>query len=197
MARVIKSAGGPRSAGSTVSANRPKPGAPQRKNESQSQRSVQGPKATGKPGATRVVNGPKTSSSLKKSTFKKLTRDEQKLNMDVDVTALTLKYISPLSAGKVGFFLSIAFGVILVIMVSVFWLFLDTSGIIFQFAQALTSSGLGIDLSGTFAIGKVILVTSLLACVNVALITILSVLIALIYNAAAKLSGGLKLYFTR
>ncbi|GHT81000.1 hypothetical protein FACS1894125_0880 [Actinomycetota bacterium] len=146
---------------------------------------------------TRVVSGSATKLNTAQKVNAKFEASESKVSLDPKTTQLTLKYISPASAARVGFFLSIAMGIIFVVAVSVFWLLLDTSGIIFQFTQALTSSGLGIDISGSFAIGKVVLVTSILACVNVVLITIFSMICAAIYNAAARLSGGLKMYFTR
>jgi hypothetical protein len=96
-----------------------------------------------------------------------------------------------------GFFISLALGIALVVAVSGFYLMLDTSGIIFQFSQSLVSSGLGVDLTGAFSVGKVAIITSVLACANVAFSTLLFALVAAIYNMAARLAGGLKLNLVR
>lgn len=112
-------------------------------------------------------------------------------------TVLALTKIYPVSAAKVMFFLSLAVGVIFVVAITLFWLILDTSGIVFQLSQAIVGSGTGIDLSGSFTVGKVFVICLVLACINTVLWTVLGVIIAQIYNLVAKLSGGLKLKFSK
>jgi hypothetical protein len=121
---------------------------------------------------------------------------DAKVDLDPQSVQLTLRRINPVSAAKVGFFVSLAIGIIIVILVTLFWLLLDTSGIIFQFSQAIVSSGVGGDISQSFSVGRVAIVAALLACFNVVLSTILAAIFAGIYNAAATISGGLKMRFT-
>jgi hypothetical protein len=140
-----------------------------------------------------------TSKPAAKAPSKKpfLSKTAVKVNLDPNAETITLRRISPASAARVGFFLAIALGIIMVVAVAIFWIMLDKSGIIFQFSQALLSSGLGINLTDTFAIGKVVLVAAMLACLNVVLITILAAILASIFNAVTRVSGGLKLQFSR
>ena len=147
---------------------------------------------------------PKTSSAYNSAASQKAPESASsaktasgKPDLSVPSVKLTLKRISPLSAAKMGFFVSLALGIALVLAVSIFYLMLDTSGIIFQFSQSLVSSGLGLDLTGAFSVGKVAIITAVLACANVAFITLLSALVAAIYNMAARLTGGLKINLVR
>jgi hypothetical protein len=61
----------------------------------------------------------------------------------------------------------------------------------------MVSSGLGVDLSGMFSVAKVAVVLTVVAALNTILFTVVAAVMAAIYNAAASLVGGLKLYFTR
>jgi hypothetical protein len=122
-----------------------------------------------------------------------------KTNLEPAGLELTLRRIEPISAAKLGFFISIALGIIFVIVVTFFWLLLDKSGIVFQISQALIGSGLGIKAGagGLITLVKVAAVSGVLACINVVLTTAMAAIIAAIYNVASALSGGLKLRFTR
>ncbi|MDR2082167.1 MAG: DUF3566 domain-containing protein [Candidatus Ancillula trichonymphae] len=114
------------------------------------------------------------------------------------VFELNLRRIDPISAAKLAFFVSIALGIMFVDVVSLFWLLLDTSGVIYQFTQAMVGAGLGVkSSSGVFGLTTVALIASLLACINIVLSTIIAVVFALIYNISASLSGGIKLIFGR
>ncbi|MDR1447785.1 MAG: DUF3566 domain-containing protein [Candidatus Ancillula sp.] len=112
------------------------------------------------------------------------------------VLELNLRRIDPISAAKFGFFVSIALGVMFVVIVSLFWILLDTSGVIYKFMEAMVGAGLGVKSnSGMLGVTKVALIASLIACVNVILTTIIAVVFSLIYNISASLSGGIKLVF--
>jgi hypothetical protein len=71
------------------------------------------------------------------------------------------------------------------------------TGVIFQASQAIVGSGLGVDLSGAFSAGKVFLVCLIISTVGTLFWTVMGAIIALIYNAAAALSGGLRMKFTK
>jgi hypothetical protein len=121
------------------------------------------------------------------------------VSLKPNTVELTLKRIDPFSAVKLGFFISIALGIIFTIAVTIFWVLLDTTGIIFQFTQAMIGSGLGqgaSSFSGGIGVAKVAGVAGLLACLNVILSSLLALIIAAIYNVAASLSGGLKLHWS-
>jgi hypothetical protein len=114
------------------------------------------------------------------------------------ILELNLRRIDPISAAKLGFFVSVALGVMFVVVIVLFWILLDTSGVIYQFMNAMINAGVGIK-SGTGGIGisKIALIAGLLACINVILSTALAVLFSLIYNISASLSGGVKITFGR
>lgn len=109
---------------------------------------------------------------------------------------LVLARVDPWSVMKLGFLLSIALAIVSVVAVLVLWLVLDGLGV-FDAVQKtvgdVTSSetSAGIDVLSYVGLGRVLGVTTVLACVNIVLFTALATLGAFLYNIAAALVGGL------
>ncbi len=107
----------------------------------------------------------------------------------------------PWSVMKVSFLLSLAIGIILIVAAAVLWMTLDSLGVFDSIGKMLkdaTGSGSGgtsggINIMDYVGFGKVITFTSLIAVVDVVLLTALATLAAFIYNAAAGFTGGVEL----
>lgn len=109
---------------------------------------------------------------------------------------LVLARVDPWSVMKLGFLLSIALAIVLLVAVLVLWLVLDGLGVfdaVNKTVGDVTSSetSAGINVLAYVGLGRVLGVATVLACVNVVLFTALATLGAFLYNIAATLVGGL------
>ncbi|MER8183311.1 DUF3566 domain-containing protein [Kitasatospora sp. NPDC094015] len=104
----------------------------------------------------------------------------------------------PWSVMKVSFLLSLAVGVILIVAAAVLWMTLDGLGV-FDSLSSTLKDVTGSDSAGSFNLmdyigfGRVMMFTTLIAVVDVVLMTALSTLSAFIYNSAAGFTGGVEL----
>ncbi|RKE20312.1 DUF3566 domain-containing protein [Streptomyces sp. TLI_171] len=104
----------------------------------------------------------------------------------------------PWSVMKVSFLLSLAIGVIIIVASAVLWMTLDGLGV-FDSLSSTFKDVTGSDSAGAFNLmdyigfGKVMLFTTLIAVVDVVLMTALATLAAFIYNSAAGFTGGIEL----
>lgn len=112
---------------------------------------------------------------------------------------LSVSRIDPWSVMKLGFLLSVAAGIMTVVAAAVSWTVLDSMGV-FADLQSLVS-----DLGATAQFGPILeylklnnimSMATIVAVVNVALITALSTLFAFLYNIVAALVGGLHMTLT-
>ncbi|WP_084631963.1 DUF3566 domain-containing protein [Demequina aestuarii] len=107
--------------------------------------------------------------------------------------------IDPWSALKIGFLLSIALGIMMVVAVYVLWGALDSMGF-FTLANGwvldLFTEDQEVDLLQFFALNKWMSATVLMAVVNVVLLTALSTLSAFLYNTISKVVGGIYVTLT-
>ncbi|WP_244305364.1 DUF3566 domain-containing protein [Kitasatospora cheerisanensis] len=111
---------------------------------------------------------------------------------------LRITKADPWSVMKVSFLLSLAVGVIIIVAAAVLWMTLDGLGV-FDSLTSTLKDVTGSDSSGAFNLmdyigfGKVMMFTTLIAVVDVVLMTALSTLAAFIYNTAAGFTGGIEL----
>ena len=111
---------------------------------------------------------------------------------------LTLARMDPFSVMKLSFLASIAIGIATVVAVVVLWNLVEAIGLWSQIDQ------LGRDLNGGdplpfmefFTFSKMTSYGTIVAVVNVVIITALGTLMAFLYNLVAALLGGLKMTFT-
>lgn len=99
---------------------------------------------------------------------------------------------------KLSFLLSVAIGIAMVVAAGVLWTVLDGMGV-FSDINDLVSQILGssaFDINDFIGFGRVLSFGTVLAVVNVVLLTALSTLGAFLYNIAASLVGGLHLTLT-
>ena len=100
---------------------------------------------------------------------------------------------------KLGFLLSVAFGIATVVAAAVGWRVLDSMGV-FAELNSLVESLQAVEQFGPLLeylkLKNVMSIATVIAIVNVALITALSTLGAFLYNIVAALVGGLHMTLT-
>jgi Transmembrane domain of unknown function (DUF3566) len=110
---------------------------------------------------------------------------------------LRLMRIDPWSVMKTAFLLSVALGITLFVAVAVLWSVLDAAGVftaVGDLVRDLTQSDTsgGVDIESYTALSRVLGFTTLIAVVDVVLVTALATLGAFLYNLSASLLGGLE-----
>ncbi|MBD5831428.1 DUF3566 domain-containing protein [Janibacter melonis] len=109
--------------------------------------------------------------------------------------------VDPWSAMKVGFLLSVALGIAMVVMSAVLWSLMSAMGV-FDSINSLASqiigdgSGQTFDIMDFLGFGRVVSLSVVVAVVDVVLLTALATLGAFLYNIVASLVGGLHLTLT-
>ncbi|HEX6197659.1 MAG TPA: DUF3566 domain-containing protein [Jiangellaceae bacterium] len=111
---------------------------------------------------------------------------------------LRLLRVDPWSVMKTSFLLSVALGIAVFVAVAVLWSVLDAAGVfsaVGGLVQDLTESeaaGSGVDIQSYTSLSRVLGFTTLIAVVDVVLVTALATLGAFLYNLSAGLLGGLE-----
>ncbi|ABS01500.1 hypothetical protein FHR75_002157 [Kineococcus radiotolerans] len=107
---------------------------------------------------------------------------------------LTLARVDPWSVTKLSFLLSVAVGIALVVATAVVWSVLDGMGVFTDLDGLLTDvvgNEVDFDLLDYVGFGKVISLATVIAVVDVVLLTALSTIVAFLYNVSSALVGGL------
>lgn len=113
---------------------------------------------------------------------------------------LVIAKVDAWSVFKISFLLSVGLGIVTVVAGIFLWTTMDLTGI-FDDINALLGTILGTEGGGTqiqelFTLGQVASMTTIVAVLNVVLITIAASLAALLYNVCASLVGGVGLTLT-
>lgn len=111
---------------------------------------------------------------------------------------LRLLRVDPWSVMKTAFLLSVALGITMFVAVAVLWSVLDAAGVFSSIDEIVTDmtasdSNSGIDINQYVELSRVLGFTTLIAVVDVVLLTALATLGAFLYNLSASLLGGLEL----
>lgn len=107
--------------------------------------------------------------------------------------------IDPWSSLKIGFLLSIAAGIMLVVAMHVLWSVLNGMGVfqlIQEWVSKLFTADQELNILQFFEYSKVMSATLLIAVVNVVLLTGLSVVATFLYNIISKVVGGVYVTLT-
>jgi hypothetical protein len=113
---------------------------------------------------------------------------------------LLVSKIDPWSVLKMAFLLSVALGIVTVVGAVVLWTVMDLTGIFDQvndlLAQVLGSEGGNFTVQQLVSLGQVASFATIIAVVNVVLLTALSMLGAVLYNISSTLVGGIGVTLT-
>jgi Transmembrane domain of unknown function (DUF3566) len=112
---------------------------------------------------------------------------------------LAVSRIDPWSVMKLSFLLSVALGIILVVAAAVIWFALDSMHVFAQ-VDTLVREVLGaesnVDILQYVSFSRILSAATLIAVVDVFLLTALSTIAAFLYNITAALVGGVHLTMT-
>ncbi|MBE7700212.1 DUF3566 domain-containing protein [Oerskovia sp. Sa1BUA8] len=112
---------------------------------------------------------------------------------------LAISRVDPWSVMKLSFLLAVAIGIMTVVATAVLWTVLDGMGV-FTETDALIRSIVGeeskVDVLQLVEFNRVVALSTLIAIVNMVLITALSTIMAFIYNIVAAMVGGIHLTLT-
>ncbi|WP_084677251.1 DUF3566 domain-containing protein [Yaniella halotolerans] len=113
---------------------------------------------------------------------------------------LVIAKIDSWSVFKISFLLSVGLGIVTVVGAVLMWTTMDLTGI-FDDVNALLGTILGTEGGGTqvqelVTLGQVASFATIMAVLNVVLITVAAALAALLYNVCASLVGGIGLTMT-
>ncbi|WP_406284553.1 DUF3566 domain-containing protein [Embleya sp. NBC_00896] len=105
--------------------------------------------------------------------------------------------VDPWSVMKVGFMLSLALGVVLMVAVTVLWLVLDGLGVFASVGDTVkeatqSESSAGFDLQHFLSLKNTLFFSGIVAIVDVILVTALATLGAFLYNLTASFTGGIE-----
>ncbi|MCV9995774.1 DUF3566 domain-containing protein [Paeniglutamicibacter sp. ZC-3] len=112
---------------------------------------------------------------------------------------LLISKVDPWSVLKMAFLLSVALGIVTVVASVVLWSVLDLTGIfeaINGLLREIIGSETGFDLMEIASLGQVASFATIIAVVNVVLLTALSMLSAVLYNLSSTLVGGIGVTLT-
>lgn len=113
---------------------------------------------------------------------------------------LTVARVDPWSVMKLSFLLSVAVGIALVVMVAVLWTILDSMGVFASvdntIGEVLGEAGTTFNLMDYIGFSRVLSLATVIAVIDVFLLTALSTLGAFLYNVCSSLVGGLHLTLT-
>ncbi len=113
---------------------------------------------------------------------------------------LVIAKVDAWSVFKISFLLSVGLGIVTVVAGIFLWTTMDLTGI-FDDINALLGTILGTEGGGAqiqelFTLGQVASLTTIVAVLNVVLITVAASLAAVLYNVCASLVGGIGLTMT-
>jgi hypothetical protein len=110
---------------------------------------------------------------------------------------LKIANIDPWSVMKVSFLFSVALGVILLVAVALLWLLLDFMGFFSTVASTVDDisgeeGSAGFDVVAFFSLPRVLGMATIVALVDIVMITALTTLCAYLYNISTDLVGGVE-----
>jgi hypothetical protein len=113
---------------------------------------------------------------------------------------LFLTRLDPWSVMKAAFMLSIAIAIVLIVAVLILWGLLSMSGTLSSLSRTVNDiAGAGaseIDIAGLLSFGRVFGLVSLVAAMEVVLVSALATLFAYLYNLSVAITGGLQVTLT-
>lgn len=115
---------------------------------------------------------------------------------------LLVSKVDPWSVLKMSFLLSVALGIMTVVCAVTMWTAMDITGIFSRvnelFGQVIGTEGGGtaFQIEELVTVGQIASFATIIAVINVVLLTVLSMLSAVLYNLSASLVGGIGVTLT-
>ena len=131
------------------------------------------------------------------SLAEKLQRKSQRPTVSKQVR-LKLVYVDFWSAVKLSFLVSIALGIVLIVASIFVWLILQTTGV-FNQLDGLMQEVLNdetFSVTSVVSLAQVALFSTVVAVLNIVIITALGAITSALYNFSVSLTGGLLVGFT-
>ena len=140
------------------------------------------------------------SNALAQKLKDKLPKSEPKAPKGPEAKQVRLKlvYVDFMSALKMSFLLGLAQFIVVVVGTLLLYLVFVQTGI-FETANSVAGEVLGsnsFDINSIASIGKTVGAAAAVGLVNLIVITVMGAICAILYNAAAKITGGLSVGFT-
>jgi hypothetical protein len=135
---------------------------------------------------------------LKNKLPQKKSSSSQAPKADVKQVRLRLVYIDFMSAVKLSFLLGVAQFIVVVVGSFLLYLVFVQTGI-FDTANSVAGDVLGgdaVNVNDIVSVGRVLGAAAAIGFLNMIVITVLGAIMAILYNAAAKIVGGFTLGFT-
>ncbi|KAB7788746.1 DUF3566 domain-containing protein [Bifidobacterium cebidarum] len=149
----------------------------------------------GAPRVARSVSSDPEESALPNGSTPTTTRPNVRRTPRARRMSLSLTRVDAWSVAKVSFMLSIAGAIIQIVAAAIVWLLLDAVGVFNQLTQIVSATGLNadFDLKNVLSLTTVVSGMTIFSIVEVVLFTLLTTIIALIYNVVSSLVGGVHL----
>lgn len=109
---------------------------------------------------------------------------------------LRLVYVDFWSAVKLSFLAGVALAIVTVVSMFLVFTILQTTGLITRIDEILVAFNESFALSELLSLGQVMAFASVVAILNLIVITVLGAVVAGIYNLMVKVTGGLLVGFT-
>lgn len=125
--------------------------------------------------------------------------DEYEYEDEPQKVRLAVSRIDPLSTLKLSFLVSVAVGIGIVVATASVWLMLDGMGVFTQvdeLLQSVAGDEAQIEVLEYFEFNKVISLATIVAVIDVIVLTVLATLGAVVYNLIASLIGGIHVTLT-
>lgn len=128
----------------------------------------------------------------------KVARPAPKRAVGIRRIHMTISKVDPFSALKLGFLVSVAVGVMIVVAMALIWFVLDGMHVFSQINTLMTTLGSEqlLQLIQYLEFGRWMSFAVIVAIMDVVLLTALSAVGALIYNLIAALVGGMRITVT-
>lgn len=146
--------------------------------------------------ASRETKVPRTASAPEKASAPSLT---QKSTTGPRRVRLAVSRLDPWSVMKLSFLLSIAVGIMIVVASVVFWMVLDGLHVFTEVNDmivAILGEETKVNILQFVELKRVLSLSTMIAIVDVVLLTALSTIAAFLYNVVAALVGGVHLTLT-
>jgi nitrogen fixation-related uncharacterized protein len=111
---------------------------------------------------------------------------------------LKLVYVDFWSVLKLSFLISVALGIVTVVVTFLVWVILNQTGI-FNDLDSLLQDILGdsdFTIQQSFSVAQVMLFAIVVAVLNVVVGTVIGAIVAVLYNLSVRITGGLLVGFT-